>query len=242
MSNFNNEFNLNKPVGTDDANTLDTIIRLGVKQALAERYALEHVALDSNEAGANDSDNSNAQGRHKPGYVGCLLVDTTANILAVSEPPLGAIAYSSENAGFYVSEEVDGTNEFVLKGVLNSIYPLNTNEESFDATALLATDAYTDKEITLTPNYSGEVAIEIICAPSLLTLTSTKFELIIYQDEVSIYSTTLTNGSNYYGVFDYTRNVVGLTLGQEYTFKIRLKNKSVSSLYLPGYVNITEQI
>ena len=80
MGTFANEFNTDKPVGSDQANTLDTIIEAKVKKSLAERYELEHVALNSGESTATDKTSAIAQGRHVPGLVGVLFTGTQAEL------------------------------------------------------------------------------------------------------------------------------------------------------------------
>ena len=92
MGGYDNEFNAASPVGSDLASDIDIMIQAGSKSATAERFALEHVPLDSSATGANDKNNSNAQGRHVPGMVSVLLADTTANItafVAANQPPTG---------------------------------------------------------------------------------------------------------------------------------------------------------
>ena len=104
MPGFGNEFNTDKPIGSDLANTLDTIIEAKVKKALNERYSLEHVPLNSGLTGANDKSSANAQGRHTPGAVGVLLTGTTSEIdtfasdlVAAGTPPgTGSLAYDTD--------------------------------------------------------------------------------------------------------------------------------------------------
>jgi hypothetical protein len=92
MGGFDKKYDLSKPAGSDFASDLDTIIKNGSKGATAERYGLEHVPLDSAATGAEDKNNTNAQGRHLPGMVSVLLSDTTVNITAfvtANQPPNG---------------------------------------------------------------------------------------------------------------------------------------------------------
>ena len=99
---FGKSFDKTTPVGVDPANALDTYIRDLVKVAVAERYALEHYALDSAEVGADDSDNANAQGRHVAGVVGCMFVGTTVEISDLTGMGKGAIVFDTTFGYFRV--------------------------------------------------------------------------------------------------------------------------------------------
>lgn len=122
---FGNEFDIDKPVGSDLANTLYTIIEAKVKKALAERYALEHIALNSGSATATDPGSAVAQGRHKAGAVGVLLTGTTAeintfanNLIAAGTPPgTGSLALADGTTLMYFN----GT-AFVNMGLTAAIY------------------------------------------------------------------------------------------------------------------------
>ncbi len=51
MPDFSNKFDTSKPVGSDLANTLDTITQVDTKSSLNERYGVEHVPLNSSATG-----------------------------------------------------------------------------------------------------------------------------------------------------------------------------------------------
>jgi len=89
MAEFGNEFNVTKPVGSDEANTLDTIIEADTKVPLNDRLSLEHVPLNSGESTATDKVSPIAQGRHVPGLVGVLFTGTTAQIAAFTAAHVG---------------------------------------------------------------------------------------------------------------------------------------------------------
>lgn len=95
MASFTHTFNKTTPVGTDLASQLDDFIRDDTKYAIAERYALEHRALDASGAGQDDDSADDAQGRHIPGLVSCVKHDTTSNISALGSKT-GAIAYDTD--------------------------------------------------------------------------------------------------------------------------------------------------
>lgn len=80
MASFSYTFDKTQPVATDAANQLDTFIRDDTKKALAERFALEHQALDAAGAGQDDDSSADAQGRHIPGGVSVLYSGTRANV------------------------------------------------------------------------------------------------------------------------------------------------------------------
>ena len=95
MSAFTNTFSTSTPAGSAIANTLDTVIQ-GDKGAINERIQLEHYAFDASGTGQSDSSSVNAQGRHKPGYVRAVLVDTATNIALIT-PLGGELAYDTTN-------------------------------------------------------------------------------------------------------------------------------------------------
>lgn len=95
MSAFTNTFSTSTPAGSAIANTLDTVIQ-GDKGAINERIQLEHYAFDASGTGQSDNASVNAQGRHKPGYVRAVLVDTAANIALIT-PKGGELAYDTTN-------------------------------------------------------------------------------------------------------------------------------------------------
>ena len=111
---YEETFNTNEPLGSRAANGLDEYISADTKKSLNERYEVEHVALDSAEVGATDPANSNAQGRHIPGKVGCLFLGTVAERNALSGMGNGAIAYTTDDNNFTRYEQGVGWSIFAL--------------------------------------------------------------------------------------------------------------------------------
>lgn len=100
MTAFTNTFTQG-PIGSEAANGLDVYIRSDNKNALEERYAIEHISLRSGEVGATDSSNSNAQGRHKPGIVGVMGYGTQAEMDALLNMGNGALFLNTTTGYFY---------------------------------------------------------------------------------------------------------------------------------------------
>lgn len=124
---FSFAFELLSPLGTSPANAIDTYILDDVKKALAERYTLEHVALDSAEAGATDPTSANAQGRHIPGKVSCLFYGTYAQLTALTSPGVGAMGYASDTGNFY--RYFSGTGWTILAVSSETVVPDDTTLE-----------------------------------------------------------------------------------------------------------------
>ena len=89
---FNDNFEITNPIGTDLANQIDAFIRKGAKSALAERYEIEHFALQLEDgtggvpANSAEQNDANAQGRHIPGKVGSMGQGTLAERAALGQP------------------------------------------------------------------------------------------------------------------------------------------------------------
>jgi hypothetical protein len=115
MGSFDNNFDPASPLGSSRAGSIDEYIAADTKDAINERLELEHVALDSSETGADDPDNSNAQGRHKPGHVGVLFYGTYAELTAIQATG-GQIGYANDppNVGFYHYIEGSGWTSLAL--------------------------------------------------------------------------------------------------------------------------------
>lgn len=107
MAEFINPFLLTGPVGSDPANNIDGYILDGTKKALAERYQVEHYGLDS---GDKESTSATAEGRHKPGVVGCLLVGTVAERDALTGMGNGAICRTTDDGNFWFYTQGVGWN------------------------------------------------------------------------------------------------------------------------------------
>ena len=97
-------FSVATPLSSDKANQIDTFFK-NDKIGLDERYALEHVSLQS--ASGETQTAATAAGRHKPGYVKAVLVDTYANIILITNPQSGTLAYDTTNGRLLVG---NGTN------------------------------------------------------------------------------------------------------------------------------------
>ena len=106
MGNTSKEFDTDIPAGSAVADTLDTVIQ-DLMTAIDERYALEHVSLIS--AASTNEDLATSAGRHKPGFIKSVLVDTIANIaVAVSGTQYkGALGFDDSTGILYIH---NGTN------------------------------------------------------------------------------------------------------------------------------------
>jgi microcystin-dependent protein len=98
MSAFNEDFQTDTPTGQSIASDIDIFINAQTKEALDERYSLEHNSLED---GGNDTSFDNAQGRHVAGMVGCLGVGTSVQrdaLTTAERPPgIGAIWENTDN-------------------------------------------------------------------------------------------------------------------------------------------------
>jgi len=90
---FDHPYVVTDPLGDAEAKTLDNIIR-ELKSAIQDRQNLEHYSYDPSGDGTDDSAVATACGRHKPGYVSCLLYGTYAAITGITGTG-GQIAYST---------------------------------------------------------------------------------------------------------------------------------------------------
>lgn len=105
MPAFNEDYISTDPTGSEDANTIDNIIR-SLKVALEERLKLEHYSL---EVGGQDSGAAGAAGRHRPGATSVLYYGAHVDY---QETPLpGAIAYFTDTV------PTTGTSGFHVRGV-----------------------------------------------------------------------------------------------------------------------------
>ena len=123
MADFGNSFDTTKPIGSDYAKDLDTIIEAQTKVPLNDRYGLEHVPLNSSETGATDKDNDNAQGRHIAGAVSVLFKGSNADITTFvgkygKRIGKGALAFSETDGAILY---FDG-DEFVTLGLTAVAY------------------------------------------------------------------------------------------------------------------------
>ena len=95
-----------KPQGSDIANQLDTFIQ-NWRKGLNERYEVEHYGLDDAGTGQDDSSSADAQGRHRPGKVACVLIDTNSNIDALTGMVKGSIAYDTDANALLLHDGTD---------------------------------------------------------------------------------------------------------------------------------------
>lgn len=143
----------NAPLGSSDANNLDGYILDSTKLALNERYNLEHQDLDG---ASDDSGDKNAQGRHKPGYVGVLFYGLKAD-LPTTGMGEGSIAYTSDEGNFY--RYVFGTGWNILAINADTIfadeesltYDVNTLKMKRDNQQWTSTITLTDAASISTP-------------------------------------------------------------------------------------------
>jgi hypothetical protein len=107
MGSFTTTLDVNTP-------TLSSLSRFGqeelrdIKAGMMERLALEHYFTMGNSGAANqDPDVSDGDGRHKPGKVSVVLLDTETNILATTPKGSGCLAYGTDTSIMYIW---NGTN------------------------------------------------------------------------------------------------------------------------------------
>jgi len=103
MGAFGKVYSESVPQGSALANTLDTVIQ-NDKIAIDERIELEHQSFVD---GTNDTTSATAQGRHIPGKVSTVLIDTMSNISALTGMYTGALAYDTTNSRLLI---YDGSN------------------------------------------------------------------------------------------------------------------------------------
>ena len=99
MAAFNKVVNDSVPLGTDFASTIDDSLA-DYNTAIKERLALEHQDLST---GETDDAHAEAQGRHIPGKVSAVLIDTNTAILASTGNSTGGLAWAHDTNIMYVS-------------------------------------------------------------------------------------------------------------------------------------------
>ena len=125
MTTFVYTFDPDTPVGTDPASQIDDYIKKDTKRSIAERYALEHIALDDTATGADDDDTNISQGRHKPGLCSVCYLGTTAEINSdLSSAKAGAIAYDTTLGVLKRHDGTDWTTD-VLSRPVPTVYTAN---------------------------------------------------------------------------------------------------------------------
>jgi len=98
MPTFTKTYDETSPSGSDQARFGDDQFR-NDKAAVQERYGLEHYEYGKN---SQNSDSETADGRHKPGFVSVVLIDTAANILATTPGGKGALGYGTDTGLLYI--------------------------------------------------------------------------------------------------------------------------------------------
>lgn len=98
MAAFSEKYDISKPTARSLPKNLDDMIRVDIKTALAERYALGHIALDDADV---DETSSTCAGRHIAGGCSVCLVDTWYNIMRVVPTCSNTIAYATDSKQFY---------------------------------------------------------------------------------------------------------------------------------------------
>ncbi len=173
MGAFSNTFNESTPQGSDLANTLDTVIQTD-KKAIDERIELEHQSFVD---GTNDTTSPTAQGRHVPGKVSAVLIDTLSNIQALTGMVTGALAYDTDSSRLLIYNGTDWTTYPVgsvptaastlafyaylsgdQSGNFSSATKVKLNAESYDYGSKFASYKYTPGEAGL---YTFNVAVKI---------------------------------------------------------------------------------
>jgi hypothetical protein len=90
MSVFGNTIDPTEPQGSEDANTLDTVVQ-NLKAALIERIGIEHYAISDGASGTSTTiEEETAQGRHIAGKVGFMGKGTYATMQALTSVGIGA--------------------------------------------------------------------------------------------------------------------------------------------------------
>lgn len=109
MSEFLHNFELNKPKSGDNPTTLDGIIKDDVKNALDERYSLEHTALASV---ASPASGMEIGASHKPGQMGVMF---RGDATAISGAGNGAIGISDDLKTFYIKKSTGWSSNSIAK-------------------------------------------------------------------------------------------------------------------------------
>lgn len=99
MANATKSWENTVPASSDSALSTPTFIK-DLKIGLEERFNLEHIALNNDAAGV-DLAAAGKAGRHNPGYVSAVLVNTLANI-PTSGMYAGAMFYASDKGKLYI--------------------------------------------------------------------------------------------------------------------------------------------
>lgn len=130
MGTFSKDWDESVPAGSDIANQLDTFVQ-DMKIAIDERFELEHYALDDSGSGDDDTA-ATAAGRHKPGYVQAVLVDTWTNLSAIT-PKSGDLAYDTTNSRLLVGNGTNWTTYPVGSDTLIGFYATESSNQSITA-------------------------------------------------------------------------------------------------------------
>jgi hypothetical protein len=120
MSNFNDDFDINLPVGSSFARNGQVELRK-TRRSLQERFDLEHFGPG---LGNQDNAHPGADGRHRPGKTSVTLLDTESNILATTPGASGALAFATDTGILYfwngtnwTSNKMVGANTLALPKV-----------------------------------------------------------------------------------------------------------------------------
>jgi hypothetical protein len=117
MSTFNDDFDITLPVGSSFARNGQVELRK-TRRSMQERLDLEHYGPG---LGNQDNAHPGADGRHRPGKVSVVLLDTESNILATTPGASGALAFSTDTKKLFIWDGSDWDTHFIGGGVMKQI-------------------------------------------------------------------------------------------------------------------------
>ena len=202
---FTHNFNTSLPTGTDRANQLDSYIRQAVKQALDERFGLEHISLASEEPMSNNPDSTNAQGRHIAGKVGVLFWGTRDELLAISGAGHGAIGFAHDEDNFYWNDGIGvGNGQRGWK-----IFSLNSETVFPDNTSLVRVTTGGIARLGMNREHQQWVNLEVLTGPREFNTdcnTSNIFKINASVDFTLANPINMKSGETYVWVIEQSSN------------------------------------
>lgn len=193
MAGFNNDYNINLPTARNLPADMDDMIRVDIKSALHERYALEHIALNDADV---DETSSTCAGRHIAGGCTVCLIDTWYNIMRVVPTCSNTIAYATDSKQFF-SYNVTAAEWQWLNILTDSVTAWNyAGVKSYTPAISVGVAGLTDSEkvsqtFTTTDKAYYILAINEYSAPSMFAIYNHKtvrawIKYSVYLDDVLV--------------------------------------------------------
>jgi hypothetical protein len=168
MTDFAKPFDTTRPIGSDFARYGQEEIRK-TRSALQERLDLEHYGPG---LGSQTIASPTADGRHRPGNVSVVLLDTEANILATTPGGKGSLAFSTDTKKLLIWNGTNWSTNFIGGGMKQIIRGVN-NVSFSTPTDITIAEVVTAKCLVFVNGFNSEFIRFSFPTTTTLRLTNT---------------------------------------------------------------------